>query len=230
MATQFYNIPKTEKQIVDTGRLIIRTFGLGGLKPLIYDAGIKRTNALAEKNKTVKEAYAEENLPYQAIPDSYEDLSDLPQYTSYLGSPVLSDLDIIPNQDGYTRIQIPTVLFTVSQKKTIISTVVQGRNGTIKEYISDGDFHISIRGVLSSVNGVYPRTKTGGNNVIFKDLFDICSLNKAVGVNSWYLRQFGIYNIVITDYEFPQNEGEYAMQPFSITAISDTPFELNITQ
>lgn len=226
MATQF-NIPQTGEQVVNTSNLIINSFGLQGVKTLIYDSGVKKSEAQAEP--VTSNEYLDKTPPFNGV-DSYAFDSSLPSYTGYLGNAVLSDLDIDPKTTGYERIQIPTVLFTVTQKKNIISTAVQGRNGTIKEYISDGDFQISIRGVLTSINGVYPKERTIGNTAIFQDLFNICTLNKAVSVNSWYLKQFGIYNIVITDYNFPQNEGEYAMQPFEITAISDTPFELNITQ
>lgn len=211
------NIPKTTQQVADTGKIIIKTFGLGALKTAIYQIGVDKANT--------------------SEIDSYESktYSDLPSYKSKLGTPVMSDLDIDPLKDsGVSYIQIPTVLFTVNQKKNIISTSVQGRNGTVKEYISDGDFTINVKGVLVGDNGKYPRvgfpsgTKGGVNSV--NDLINLFNLNRSVAVNSWYLRQFNIYSIVITDYNFPQNEGEYSVQPFEFNAISDVPFELNITK
>jgi len=234
MATRF-NIPQTPEQVVNTSNLIIQTFGLGAFKTGIYIPGI---NTAEEKAKP-----KEGNNPYDAkIPtppeiDSYnhEDFSYLPSYKSKLGTPVMSDLDIDPKKEsGLPRIQIPTVLFTINQKKNIISTSVQGRNGTVKEYISDGDFNINVKGVLVGDNGKYPKlgfasTSLGGVSSV-DYLISLFQINKALEVNSWFLKQFNIYSIVITDYNFPQNEGEYSVQPFEFNAISDVPFELNITK
>jgi len=55
-----------------------------------------------------------------------------------------------------------------------------------------------------------------------------CAL--AVDVESWYLTMFGIYKLVITDFTIGQNEGEFSLQPFEISALSDTPFQLDITK
>jgi hypothetical protein len=227
MAEQF-NIPVTKEQTINTTNLIIKTFGLGLLKTQIYKPGVATATAEEEQRKNIKNEYLTENIPYFGQ-DSFKEDETLPQYYSILGTAVFSDLDMDAYKPGYNKIQIPTVLFNVSQKKNIISTSVQGRNGTIKEYISDGDFNIQIKGVLTSKNGIYPNKSVGAYNTI-QDLYSYCTLNQSIKINSWYLRQFGIYDIVIVDYNFPQNEGEYAMQPFEITAISDTPFELNITK
>jgi hypothetical protein len=37
----------------------------------------------------------------------------------------------------------------VSMKKNIVMTPVQGKNGSFKEYISDGDFEVTISGRLT---------------------------------------------------------------------------------
>ena len=234
MAT-ILNIPKTGEQVENTAKLIIKSFGLGGLKTAIYQPGIELAQIKAE---TVLSSNEYENkLPVTPEIDSYESktYSDLPSYKSKLGTAVMSDLDIDPLKDsGVSYIQIPTVLFTVNQKKNIITTSVQGRNGTVKEYISDGDFTINVKGVLVGDNGKYPRvgfpsgTKGGVNSV--EDLTALFKLNRSVTVNSWYLRQFGITEMVITDYNFPQNEGEYSVQPFEFNAISDTEFIFNLTK
>lgn len=248
------NIPKTGEQVENTAQLIIQTFGLNVLKSGIYKAGIDAAeiiNTQQEAQLAASNKY-QNKLPYTSTIDAYDakDFSDLPYYSSKLGTPVMSDLDIDPKQSsGLPRIQIPTVLFTINQKKNIISTPVQGRNGTVKEYISDGDFNINVKGVLVGDNGKYPRQGFGSNtnqnfqnqdenvtinspslNMDVNKLISLFQINKALEVNSWFLKQFNIYSIVITDYNFPQNEGEYSVQPFEFNAISDVPFELNITK
>ena len=234
MATRL-NIPQTGEQVENTSKLIIKTFGLGALKTAIYKPGIELAEIKAD-TVLISNKY-ENNLPITPEIDAYnhEDFSYLPSYKSKLGTPVMSDLDISPKKEsGLPRIQIPTVLFTINQKKNIISTSVQGRNGTVKEYISDGDFNINVKGVLVGDNGKYPKlgfasTSIGGVSSV-DYLISLFQINKSLEVQSWFLRQFNIYNIVITDYNFPQNEGEYSVQPFEFNAISDVPFELNITK
>lgn len=228
MATRF-NIPKTPEQVVNTSELIIQTFGLGALKTGIYKAGVNRV----EKRATPKEGTNpyDANIPIQTEPDNKFTNSYLPQYESFLNTAVFSDLDVSFTTDAGTilNIKIPTVLFTVTQSKNIITTSIQGRNGTVKEYISDGDFKINIKGVITNSNGSYPQFKIDRGFTTVNDLFQMCQLNKALTVNSWYLWQFCVYELVITDYEFPQLEGQYSSQPFEINAISDTPFVINNT-
>ena len=156
-----------------------------------------------------------------------------------LGNKVFSNFEIeassfrnVPNYEGMVdNIVFDTVLFTVRNNKNIVITPVQGRNGTVKEYISGGDSNISIRGVISGKRGIYPMT---GTNVNGKDVNSVDMLNKAciapiaLNVNSWYLNALGIYQIVITSFELPQTQGMYETQFFEIEALSDEPFIVNL--
>lgn len=149
---------------------------------------------------------------------------------SSLGTPVYSNLDIQAgaytddngNTINYPSFRCDSVLFIVSQSKNIVKTAIQGRNGTVKEFISDGDYQISISGSISSK----------GNNIYPKD--DVIALDKilkapvAIAVNSWYLNQFGIHNIVIEYYSLPQQPGRNSQQDFQITATSDLPVILQL--
>jgi len=87
--------------------------------------------------------------------------SDSPIGTSYLGTPVYARLEFskdgIENQvgspstldgrEGARNLILETVLITVVQSKNIIKTPIQGRNGTIKEYIGEGDYMLRINGI-----------------------------------------------------------------------------------
>lgn len=199
-----YNIPKTPQDTKNAGRLIIRTFGLGFLKEELYAYGMPRT----------------------LDQDSPKTNAELPQYKSMLGNYVFSDLDLDAEVAGIKRIQIPTVLFNVTQTKNIIRTSVQGKNGSVKEYISDGDYQINIKGIITGYNGIYPNAAINSNYT--NDLLAVLQLNKSIKVNSWYLKMFGISELVVLDYQLPQVEGQYSTQPFEINAISDVPFEINI--
>jgi hypothetical protein len=163
-----------------------------------------------------------DNMPTQIEKDS-------PLYNSYLGTNILSDLNLKDKESDF-QIIVDTALFNVTQNKHIITTPIQGRDGTVKEYISLGDYKISIKGVLSGANGVYPKESKTINNCTVKDMLQMCVINKALRINSWYLTQFNIFDLVITDFTLGQTEGEYSVQYFEIQALSDTPFEINITK
>lgn len=125
-------------------------------------------------------------------------------------------------QKGGFYMNIETVLISVQQSIRVVKTEIQGRNGTVKEYIGADDSHITINGVLTSKNGVYPREEVAR----LKAWLDA---PVAKGIVAWWLDNLGISDIVITDYSIPQTEGYYSQQFFSISAISDLPVELRIT-
>lgn len=150
-------------------------------------------------------------------------------YKSALGTPVLTDLQFIgqtwTDQYGVTRtfktLTFQAVLITVNQSKNIVLTDIQGRDGTVKEYIGMGDYAITINGIIAGPNGHYPKDEV-------KDLKRMLDANIAVSVVSWYLQNLDVSSIVIKDYEIPQTQGGYSYQNFSVSALSDTPTEIQI--
>lgn len=155
---------------------------------------------------------------------------DKPLYKGVLGTDVYSNLDIsggtytdnTGKQVAFDGIVIDTVLFNVSQSKNILKTNIQGSdNGTVKEYIGMGDYNIDISLIITGDNGVHPFNKVAQ----LKRIFDA---PMALKVNSYYLNNLGIFNIVIENYSFPQDMGGYSQQQVSIQAVSDSPVILQI--
>lgn len=153
---------------------------------------------------------------------------DEPSRNSYFGTPVYSNIEIRPFQyqtlSGETisiqnGIVIDHVLINVSQTKNIVTTPIQGRNGTVKEYISDGDYQIEITGTISSDTNNYPETDVN-------ELVQILRAPVAINIISEFLNWFDIHSVVVTDYSFPQTEGVRNVQEFSINLLSDVPVEL----
>lgn len=153
------------------------------------------------------------------------------QFISKLGTVVYSNLIfnagkviegvlVVSEWDAF---QCDDILFSVSQSKKIITTEIQGRDGTVKEYIGLDDYQIQMTGRIS-----------GGYNVYEKELVaqlkTILSVGQPLAVSSWYLQNLGITEIVIKDFNFGQNEGEYSTQYFTINALSDNVIEASITQ
>lgn len=153
---------------------------------------------------------------------------------SYLGTPVFSNLIFEPDpatgQTGvYTDIKgidqtfqglrIDTVLFNVRQTKNIVKTPVQGFNGTVKEYTSDGDYEVEIAGSIVSQNpDQYPEEDV-------KKLLDILGIPEPLEVTSEFLAYLGITSLVVESFTINQEAGYRNIQPFTITALSDRPLE-----
>ena len=146
---------------------------------------------------------------------------------SQLGTPVFDSFRVLPgaylDNDGieisYEGFEAQTALFEVSMTKNIVTTAINGRNGTVKEYVSDGDYVINIKGAIVDKDGLYPELE-------MQKLADICRVPEQINIVSGFLNNFFITHAVITDYNFPQSEGMRNVQLFSINMISDKPIEL----
>jgi len=145
-----------------------------------------------------------------------------------LNTPIYSDITFnsgsYVDQNGLTQtyqsLNIELVLLSVMNTKNIIETTLQGRNGTVKEYISDGDYQIKIEGKLFG---------RGANNYPQEDvqkLLSICLAPQAINVTSTFLKMFNVEDIVIKSYTIDQQEGMRNCQPFTLNCVSDYPLIL----
>lgn len=154
--------------------------------------------------------------------------SDDIQKTSLFGTPIWSNL-LLPAAsyralDGtiieLSEVEIDTALFTVSQGKNIVTTDIQGRNGTVKEYISDGDYSVNIYGAIIGENeNTYPEA-------LVLDFLEHLQAPVSLKIESEFLSLFDIDEIVFTSFDFPQRRGSRDFQAFSASALSDRPLEL----
>jgi len=163
-----------------------------------------------------------------------------PVPTTYLGTPVFCNLELIPgryvNKDGdkidyagfssekkVDNFRIDTVLIDVSQQKQIIKTPIQGVSGTVKEYISMGDYQVKVRGALVDQSAQrYPQEQT-------QQLREFLEVEDSIGIASRFLNDiFEVHKLVIESFSFPQVEGFQNVQLFEFSAISDDPIELTV--
>jgi hypothetical protein len=159
------------------------------------------------------------------IPDSEV---EQPIGRSYLGTPVIDNLefpqgaytDLDGNTISYGAVVVDTVIFEVNKPRNIIKTSIQGRSGTIKEYVSDGDYQINCRGMISNRQNVFPLDAV-------RALRQVLEIPQQIPVVSLFLNDvFEIFNIVIESYNIPQVEGKRNEIPFSFVASSDVPLDL----
>lgn len=144
--------------------------------------------------------------------------------TTYLGTPVYSNLifDADPDTPENRDLILNTVILEISQFRNIVTTPIAGRNGTVKEYISDGDFTITVRGsIVSQQRNVYPKSRVVA-------LKNICRLEKEIAISGNFIDLFDITYAVVTDYSFSEKLGSRNEQPFSMNMISDTPIEIKV--
>jgi hypothetical protein len=173
-----------------------------------------------------------ENTKEFTFGDAGEQDSSTKDGRGELGMPVYGEVTIeggnYVDPDGNTvafnSIEIDTVILIVNQTKNIVKTAISGRNGTVKEYINDGDYEVQITGILSSgTNNVEPVTE-------IDNLVAICKAQKSLKIANNYLDRIGITEIVIESYSFPQREGFRDNFFFSINAVSNKPIELRIKE
>ena len=171
--------------------------------------------------------------------NDFEVLEEREDSTSYLGTPIFDPFKFQGGQfiefgltgppQPFDELIIPSAIIEVSQSKNIITTAIQGRNGTVKEFVSDGDFSITLTGVIVGKNEG-GKVKGIGNVYPFDDvqkLITICKIPAPISVTSSFLDKiFSISQVVITDYSIPQKEASRNMQPFQISMLSDVPIEL----
>jgi hypothetical protein len=156
---------------------------------------------------------------------------DAKLYDSILGTPVYADITLVggtytDNITGksveFPSLRFDSVILTVDFAARIVKTEIQGRNGTVKEYIGEDDATVGIQGVIVGHNGHYPALEVSRLN-------DWRRAPVAKAVTSTYLQNLGITSLVVEDCSIPQIAGGYSYQTFTINCISDVPVELKIT-
>ena len=160
--------------------------------------------------------------------------------TSELGTPVWDRLVIGENNNGendnytnelgqdisITPLIIDTILIDVQQTNNIVKTSVQGRSGTVKEYINRGDFALNFKGYISNGNknniNVYPEEQV-------QNFINIMKKNGSIIVTNQRLNDiYNISEVVINSYNLPTVEGLTNLQPFTFTAISELPKDFQL--
>jgi hypothetical protein len=203
-------------EAVSQAKFILKNAGLTFVKPKFFrvdteNMGIEQdaiNAAVLDDQQTNSDSKSLFGLP---VFDSI--LFEQLKYTSSDGK----DITVPP-------LSIQTALIEVSQQRNIVSTQIAGRNGTIKEYIGEGDYLIRINGVIAGQH----------QNIAPKDtinqLMGFCKATVEFNVTSNFLAYFGIYTIVAGYYSFKQIEGQRNVIGFELNCYSDIPIEIREAQ
>ena len=143
----------------------------------------------------------------------------------WLGRNVLTDLVVRVPEKGV--LTIPDVTINISKQKEIVKTAIVGRTGTIKEYITDGDYQLSISiGIVSvdennQIIDQYPESA-------ISTLREVLEENQSLEASSTFLDVFGINKIVVTG--FSAKQMTYAnRQVVEVSALSDDDYIIQST-
>lgn len=140
-------------------------------------------------------------------------------YTTVLNNVVFSP-DFITTADGVVSgVLIKGCIVDVGATNNIVKTEIAGQNGTVKEYINQGDYTITIRGFFDTfLPDLHPQQRTSLLNYY-------CSAPVSLSIVNDFLNTiFKIDKIVVEYYNIFQQEGVRNVQYFQINAISDTDF------
>lgn len=143
-----------------------------------------------------------------------------PYYSKLLNTPMWDAVRLSDPDDGQTTIFLEVALVDAILPKVIKETPVQGRNGTVKEYIATGDWQINIKGaVFGEEKNAYPLTEIA-------TLTKLAKLRKQVAIESKLINHLDVTNVVIKNLSWRQLTGCMNKISFEISCVSDEPFEL----
>ena len=199
-------IPNQPVPSIKKPQMIIGAFGLQLIKPKFY----KQSNGLDP-------SVADQELK----PTNSMGVLGLPVFggiTLLSGSYNNKNNDPVEYGGNDSGLFLECCLIEVGMQRHIVSTEIQGRSGTIKQFISNGDYAVTIKGILASSRaGVYP-------TVDMEVLQSFCRAEDSFKIECPYLQDFfQIGNLVVQYASFPQLEGNITVQPFELKCLSDEP-------
>lgn len=167
---------------------------------------------------------------YFIIPEDNE----FPVYTSYLGTSYYTHLELaIPNNNDPNSLEndpnnigdsiiFRSCLVTIRQNKNIVYTSIQGRNGTIKEYIALGDYEITIEGMIvcEDINAPisFPENEVNTFNKVVTYSSDANDNN--LNIISPLVNKF-CSRVVVSEFELREIQGTRNALEFTIQCVSD---------
>ncbi|MCG9911843.1 MAG: DUF6046 domain-containing protein [Flavobacteriales bacterium] len=145
--------------------------------------------------------------------------------TSLLGHAIFDVLQFFDQNGNQVYELNDAPIVSVSLPKNIVKTQIQGRPGTIKEFISNDDYHISVQGILA------PGTLNDNRMPldIMEELAQFLDAPTSYRVSSLFLVRFGITNVVVDNVgEIKPVDGFDNLIQYSFTLLSDDAPEIAI--
>jgi hypothetical protein len=214
MASQNYLLPKAPNP-KGQAELILAGAGLALLKPKFYrvDASeISKEQTDFEGNLSIANKFG------QPMFDTFAFDCNPATKLTYTASKDFGGGEVVLD----APFTFKTALITVNQTKNIVKTAIAGQDGTVKEFMSEGDFVINLKGVIAG--------DIANQRPIITELNSLVAYLKAplaIPVSCNFLNEWLISSVVIESYSLSQREGTRNIIDIDINMLSDSPIELS---
>lgn len=121
-----------------------------------------------------------------------------------------------------TPFTFDTALIEINQTKNIVRTSIAGTNGSVKEYMSEGDFIINLKGVIV---GDVANQRPDINKL--NSLVAYLKAPLSIPISCRFLEELQITSVVIESYKLGQREGARNIIDIEINMLSDSVIELS---
>lgn len=135
------------------------------------------------------------------------------------GIPLFQPVIISINDERSLLLDGAVVSF--NRQKNIVQTVVQGRDSSVKEFINNGEFHISVSGIMCQKGWEYPLEQV-------KEFMLFMNHKGPLEICHEVLNAVGVHSIVVMEHDCPKAP-LFNCQTFSFSAVSDEPLSLTQT-
>ena len=117
-----------------------------------------------------------------------------------------------------------TALIEINQTKNIVKTSISGLNGTVKEYMSNGDFIVNLKGVIV---GDVANQRPDRNDL--NALVAFLNAPLTIPISCSFCEELKISSVVIESYRLGQREGARNVIDIDINMVSDSPIQLSVS-
>ncbi|MEO8589496.1 MAG: DUF6046 domain-containing protein [Flavobacteriales bacterium] len=116
-------------------------------------------------------------------------------------------------------------LISLSARKLIVMTPIDGNDGTFKELYSRGDMEVVIQGICVDEENPesYPEDQV-------RAIRNIIEIAKHVKVANRLTSMWNIEHLAIESYSFPAVPGQIGMQGYELRCLSDREFQLRLRE
>ena len=147
---------------------------------------------------------------------------------SALGTPIYDQLTLKYNGNGGEYHFTDEPVLEAHQEKKIVSELPVGYDpdsahfGTVNEYMTSQNLVITIKGLL--IDEKHERLPYE----LLQDLYLLFKQNTVLEAHSRFLQALGVTHLICRDFSVSPLEGYYDTYTYSIEAISDVAFELQL--